>query len=144
LHGLDTTASASSVTLLVTLRADFMGQALAHPLLAQGLRTYHPAILGPMAGADLHAAIEKPAATQGVTLEAGLTQRILQDLGQEPGHLPLLEFALTQLWERRHEGTLTHAAGRSFQLGEGWHSNANAGRFWNSSPRVPKETPARC
>ena len=34
--------------------------------------------------------------------------------------------------------------GRSFQLGEGWHSNINAVRFWNSSPRIPKETHVRC
>ena len=29
--------------------------------------------------------------------------------------------------------------GRSFQFGEGWHSNENPVRFWNSSPRIPKE-----
>ena len=31
-----------------------------------------------------------------------------------------------------------------FQCGEGWHSNENAVRFWNSSPRIPKETHSRC
>jgi hypothetical protein len=31
----------------------------------------------------------------GVKLEEGLTQRILDDVKQEPGNLPLLEFALT-------------------------------------------------
>jgi hypothetical protein len=39
----------------------------------------------------------------------------------------------------QHEGL-----GRSSQLGEGWHSNANAIRFWKSSPRIPKETHCRC
>jgi hypothetical protein len=34
--------------------------------------------------------------------------------------------------------------GRSFQVGEGWHSNVNAVRFGNSSPRIPKETHVRC
>jgi hypothetical protein len=34
--------------------------------------------------------------------------------------------------------------GRIFQCGEGWHSNENAVRFWIPSPRVPKETDARC
>src|SRR5712664_2189963 len=34
--------------------------------------------------------------------------------------------------------------GRRFQSGEGWHSNENAVRFWHSSPRMPKETHARC
>src|SRR6266568_662038 len=34
--------------------------------------------------------------------------------------------------------------GRTFQCGEGWHSNEHAVRFWHPSPRVPKETAARC
>src|SRR5688572_33434267 len=34
--------------------------------------------------------------------------------------------------------------GRRFQCGEGWHSNENAVRFGNSSPRIPKETHFRC
>ncbi len=34
--------------------------------------------------------------------------------------------------------------GRTFQCGEGWHSNEKTVRFWIPSPRVPKETDARC
>ena len=34
--------------------------------------------------------------------------------------------------------------GRTFQCGEGWHSNEKTIRFWIPSPRVPKETDARC
>jgi hypothetical protein len=34
--------------------------------------------------------------------------------------------------------------GRTFQLGEGWHSSENARRSWNLSPRFPKEVEARC
>ena len=36
--------------------------------------------------------------------------RILDDVGKEPGNLPLLEFALTGLWSRRRGRTLTNAA----------------------------------
>jgi WD40 repeat protein len=59
---------------------------------------------------ELQAAIEKPAEQQGAAFEAGLVQRILDDVGQEPGNLPLLEFALTLLWERMDDGWMTHAA----------------------------------
>jgi hypothetical protein len=38
----------------------------------------------------------------------------------------------------------TVTTGRTFQLGEGWHSNENAVRFWIPSPRIPKEADARC
>ena len=49
----------------------------------------------------MQAAIELPAQKLGVTLEERLTQRILDDVKQEPGNLPLLEFALTQLWDKQ-------------------------------------------
>jgi WD40 repeat protein len=46
---------------------------------------------------------------QGAGFEAGLVERILDDVGEKPGNLPLLEFTLTQLWERQADGWLTHA-----------------------------------
>jgi signal transduction histidine kinase len=55
-------------------------------------------------------AVEGPARKVGLTFEPGLVKRILDDLGDEPGHLPLLEFALTELWSRQEDGRLTHAA----------------------------------
>jgi len=87
-------------TLLITLRADFVSQAITDAPFADVLNNYPPIILGPMAEAGLKAALEKPAEKQGVTIEAGLTERILQDLGQAPGNLSLLELTLAQLWKR--------------------------------------------
>ena len=101
---------APDFTLLLSMRADVMGQALTHSGLAEVLNNYHKAILGPMTSDNLTAAIEKPAGNQGITLEAGLTDRILQDLGQAPGHLSLLQFTLTQLWERLEYWQLTQRA----------------------------------
>ncbi|MCB0197767.1 MAG: PD40 domain-containing protein, partial [Anaerolineae bacterium] len=40
---------------------------------------------------------------------SGLVERILDDVGEEPGNLPLLEFALTALWDRQASRQLTHA-----------------------------------
>ena len=97
------------LTLLLTLRADFMGQALAHRPLADALQTAAQ-MLGPMTREELRAAIEKPAEAQGAAFEAGLVERLLDDVAKEPGNLPLLEFALTLLWERLDFGWLTHAA----------------------------------
>jgi group II intron reverse transcriptase/maturase len=51
---------------------------------------------------------------------------------------------LDQLWHSRGYPAKLGATGRSFQLGERWHSTTNAVRFWNSSPRMPKETHSRC
>jgi WD40 repeat protein/DNA-binding SARP family transcriptional activator len=105
----DAATQTENFTLLLTLRADFMGQALAHRPFADALQTASQ-MLGPMTSVELRAAIEKPAEAQGAAFEAGLVERLLDDVADEPGHLPLLEFALTLLWERLDFGWLTHAA----------------------------------
>ncbi len=97
------------MTLVLTLRADFMGQALTDRPFADALQE-SDVKLGPMTRAELGRAIESPAAKKNVVYEAGLVDRILDDVGDEPGNLPLLEFALTLLWERRTGRRLTHAA----------------------------------
>ena len=94
--------------ILLTMRADFMGQALAHRPFADALQEAS-LLMGPMTRQELHMAIEKPAEMQGAAFEPGLVERILDDVGEKPGNLPLLEFTLTQLWERQTDGWLTHA-----------------------------------
>jgi WD40 repeat protein len=69
---------------------------------------------------DLREIIQEPARRIGLGLEEGLTDIIINDViascqseGTRTGRstiLPLLEFALTQLWGRREHGILTHQA----------------------------------
>jgi len=66
--------------------------------------------LGPMTRDELERAIVQPAARVGLDFEPGLAGRMLDDVGESPGNLPLLEFALTELWARRQARLLTHAA----------------------------------
>ena len=94
---------------VLSLQADFMGHALSHHALADCLQDAS-LMLGPMTQDELRAAIEQPAQKQGAAFEAGLVNRILDDVGDEPGTLPLLEFALTLLWEQAESGWLTHGA----------------------------------
>ena len=94
--------------ILLTMRADFMGQALAYRPFADALQEASM-LMGPMNRPELHMAIEKPAEMQGAAFEPGLVERILDDVGEKPGNLPLLEFTLTQLWEHQTDGWLTHA-----------------------------------
>jgi len=109
LAAVDAATQTADFTLLITLRADFMGQALAHRPMADALQAASQ-LLGPMTRDELRDAIEKPAKAQSAAFEAGLVERLLEDVADEPGHLPLLEFALTLLWERLDFGWLTHAA----------------------------------
>ncbi|MEU4684495.1 nSTAND1 domain-containing NTPase [Streptomyces xinghaiensis] len=76
-----------------------------------GLLSRSVAFLAPMTDEALIRVIEEPVkAVPGLRIEAGLTRRLVDDAVGEPGCLPLLQFALTQLWRRNRAGTLTHAA----------------------------------
>lgn len=84
---------------LLILRADFISLALAYRPLADVLQN-NMLVLGPMNRVELQQAIEMPAQLQGVTFEAGLVNRLLNDVDNAPGYLPLLQFTLFLLWEQ--------------------------------------------
>ncbi|NER33788.1 MAG: CHASE2 domain-containing protein [Oscillatoria sp. SIO1A7] len=107
-------SSNDSFKLLLTLRADFFGQALSYRPFADALQ-HHVLSLPPMNEEELQEAIASPAEQLGVTIEEGLTERILEEIRNQPGNLPLLEFALEQLWQKMRAAafnntTLTNAA----------------------------------
>ena len=100
---------APAFTLVITLRADFYGYALSDRNLSDALQG---AVLNlaPMNHQELHCAIATPAAQMQVHLEGGLTNRLISAVEGYLGRLPLLEFALTQLWSKQHQGMLTNQA----------------------------------
>lgn len=98
-----------SLSIVITLRADFIGNAISHRPLADALQQ-GTLLLGPMNQAELERAIAEPARLHGVTFENGLIERLLHDVGTDTGHLPLLEFTLLQLWNKREGRRLTHIA----------------------------------
>ncbi|GAA1414312.1 nSTAND1 domain-containing NTPase [Catellatospora coxensis] len=100
---------AGDVKLVLTFRGDFYGRLVAHRAFSDVLQD-HVVHLPPMNRIELLQAVTEPARAAGLTLEQGLTEQILDDAGLEPGNLPLVEFALTRLWERRAGSTLTIAA----------------------------------
>ena len=99
--------------LLLTMRSDFMSYALNHSEFGQAL-SQSTLMLTPMNREELYQVIEGPARKQGVTLEVGLTESILDDVLSNAdqqdyaSRLPLLEFALTLLWDKQEKLTLTH------------------------------------
>jgi len=101
--------SASPLTVALTLRGDFVGHALAYRPLADQLQGAQVNI-GPMVREELRRAVEQPAEKVGLRFAPGMVDRILDDAGDEPGNLPLLEFVLRQLWDRRQHGELQHEA----------------------------------
>lgn len=94
---------------VLTLRGDFFARPLANRALADALERGQ-VNLGPMTAEELTRAIESPASSLGLHFAPGLVDRVLDDVGSEPGNLPLLEFVLASLWERRRGSALQFEA----------------------------------
>ena len=99
----------SRVRLMITLRADFYDRPLLHPYFSE-LVQEHTEVVVPLTADELTEAVERPARNVGGLLETGLTARIVTDVHGEPGALPLLQYALTELFESRDNATLTQKA----------------------------------
>ena len=99
----------SQVRIVVTLRADFYDRPLAHPQFGHVLQARMETVL-PLLPEEFERAINRPAEKAGLTLEAGLTPAIIAEISGQPGALPLLQYALTELFERRDGRMLTLAA----------------------------------
>lgn len=99
----------ANLAVLLVLRADFLGQALTYHSFSN-LPPQNVHFLGRMNDAQLRRAIEEPARQHGIVYEPGLIERILADLDDAPGQLPLLQFALALLWEARTDQWITNAA----------------------------------
>jgi hypothetical protein len=95
--------------MVYSIRADFANRLLAHRRFTDAIQDADVKI-GPMNCDELDSVIRTPASLNSVRFEEGLAERILNDAGVEPSVLPLLEFALTELWTRQTEHTLTHSA----------------------------------
>ncbi|MFZ4813058.1 MAG: protein kinase domain-containing protein [Phototrophicaceae bacterium] len=95
--------------LLITLRADFYDRPLGYHAFGELIRQYTEVVL-PLSPEELEAAIVNPSRKVGVALEAGLASAIVSDVADQPGALPLLQYALTQLFDQREGNRLTLAA----------------------------------
>lgn len=95
---------------IITMRADFFDRLGAYPDLARLFEGENLLIVTEMTAADLLRAIEGPAEAVGLIYEDGLPQRILDDVRRQPGSLPLLQYALKELYALRDARRLTNAA----------------------------------
>ena len=113
----------SRIRVVATLRADFYDQPLSVPGFGDLLAARNEAIT-PMAHEELELAIVAPADDAGLVVEPMLLAAMIGDVAEQPGALPLVQFALTELAERADDGILTIDAYRDI----GRVSGALAGR----------------
>jgi WD40 repeat protein len=77
-------AGPGSALVVLGMRADFYARATAYPVLRQAMQS-RQVVLGAMSATEVRQAIIRPARAVGLTLEAGLTDRLLRDLGVDEG-----------------------------------------------------------
>ncbi|MBL8155646.1 MAG: protein kinase [Anaerolineae bacterium] len=103
------TSEQSRLRVIITLRADYYDRPLLYPGFSDLMRD-HTEIVTPLSSAEMEAAIVNPAERHGVHFEVGLVADIIAAVNRQPGMLPLLQFALTQLYEQREGYVLTNEA----------------------------------
>jgi hypothetical protein len=101
----------SKLSLIIALRADYYASVLQYEELRPLLETQQK-IIGTMSRTELRQTIERPAQLGGWQLQPGLVGALLQEVGKEPGALPLLSHALQETWARREGRMLTFAGYR--------------------------------
>ncbi|MEL6271709.1 MAG: protein kinase, partial [Chloroflexota bacterium] len=99
----------SRLRIILTMRADMYDRPLLYPEFGELVRESTEVIL-PLSRDELQNAIRKPADRARLKLEDGLVADIIADVSQQPGMLPLMQYALTELFERREGNLLTKAA----------------------------------
>lgn len=96
----------SRLRLVITLRADFTDRPLQYVDFGELVRQRAVFVL-PLTPDELEEAITRPVQRLGLGVEPELTATIIHDVGGQPGALPLLQYALTELFEQREDGMLT-------------------------------------
>ncbi|MFJ4567697.1 hypothetical protein ACIP4U_29195 [Streptomyces caelestis] len=94
---------------LIAVRADFYARCAEHRDLADALRSA-ALLVGPMTADELRETVVKPAQAAGLLVERELTARVVEEVLDEPGGLPMLSHALLETWRRRKGRMLTLAA----------------------------------
>ena len=113
-----------SIAVVLVMRDDFYSRLSQQEALVEWLERSGGPIHVPrfLKQGELIAIVQKPIEAVGLRFEEGLVETIVKDTLETSGEaeeggqvgrsavLPLLEFALTELWERRQGGMLTHEA----------------------------------
>lgn len=98
---------ANRLRVLGAIRSEFIGKLEAFESTLNLLNTNCAYYIGSVLPMALHDMIEKPALATEYEFEPHLIDRMLSDAGQEPGNLPLVAYALKQLFERRRGRVFT-------------------------------------
>jgi WD40 repeat protein/energy-coupling factor transporter ATP-binding protein EcfA2 len=109
--------SSSNHIVLLTMRDDYLGflrqVPLMQPLINKAVR-----VPGTLTKEELEDAIQRPAEMVGLRFEDGVVDALVEDLKNVASALPLLQFTLLQLWDRRSRNRVTMSAYREIGGGK--------------------------
>jgi WD40 repeat protein len=91
------------VSVIITLRSDFLGETQKHPILNR-LFAQQGFLVPTMDEEELRQAISQPAEIAGHPLDKATIELLIKDTEGREGALPLLQFALTRIWEGLADG----------------------------------------
>ncbi len=87
------------VSVVITFRSDFLSETQKHPQLDQIIGSDQCVVVTAMTSVDLRRSIAEPARQAGHSLDDALIDRLVEQTEGREGALPLLQFALTRIWE---------------------------------------------
>ncbi|MFZ4828407.1 MAG: protein kinase domain-containing protein [Phototrophicaceae bacterium] len=96
----------SNVRFLIGMRADFYDRPLSHPEFSRLLQDRTEVIL-PLTAQELERVIVAPVEKLGLSVEPELLAEMVASVHNETAALPLLQYALTELFEQRENDKLT-------------------------------------
>lgn len=96
----------SQIRVFITLRADFLDRPLMYPEFGWLIQN-NTVMIAPMTPEELERTITQPARQAHVTFEGGVVAKLVAETNEQPGALPLLEFALAELYDNRVGNKIT-------------------------------------
>ncbi len=97
------------IRVVITLRADFYDRPLSHSGVGELLRD-GTQVITPMTSDQLERAVTGPVERFGVVFEPAVVAELVREMVDRAGALPLLQYTLTELFDRRQGNRITIAA----------------------------------
>lgn len=96
-------ATPARVSIVATLRSDFLGATNRHPMLSHAIAE-RGMLVPAMSEEELRRTIEQPALDAGHPIDPASVELLVADTAGREGALPLLQFALTRIWDGMANG----------------------------------------
>jgi cell division protein FtsB/energy-coupling factor transporter ATP-binding protein EcfA2 len=97
-------ADSPQIHVLLTMRLDFLGDCARFPRLPEAISDGQ-FLVPNLSRAERRAAIEEPARKCGKAVRPEVTQRLLNEIGDDPDQLPVLQHVLMRMWQQAGDKT---------------------------------------